>query len=224
MHNLLTNIHIKVNEKLYLKDPESSDLGKKILQGSVVLIHKIGFEHFTFQKLAKLVKTTEASIYRYFESKSKLLLYLTNWYWAWMEYRLIFETANIPSPKKRLEICIQILTEEKPELKSELFDFCKLHQLVMIESSKSFLLKEVDQINKEGAYLNLKKVVSFFSDIIKELNPSYKYPQMLVSTIIEGIHQQRFFADHLPRLTNSIKGEDSIAKFYKDLLFKTIEK
>jgi AcrR family transcriptional regulator len=224
MYNILTNIHIKVNEKLYLKDPESSELGKKILHHGVSMIHKLGFEHFTFQKLAKQIKTTEASIYRYFESKAKLLLYLTNWYWAWMEYRLTFETANIMSAKKRLEISIQILTEEKQELKSDLFDFSKLHQLVMIESSKSFLLKEVDQINKEGAYLNLKKVVAFLSGMIKELNPHYKYPQMLVSTIIEGIHQQRFFADHLPRLTNSIKGEDSIAKFYKELLFKSIEK
>lgn len=224
MYNLLANIHIKVNEKLYLKDPESSELGKKILHGSVVLIHKLGFEHFTFQKLAKQIKTTEASIYRYFESKAKLLLYLTNWYWAWMEYRLIFETANIASAKKRLDICIHILTEEKQELKSDLFDFTKLHQLVMIESSKSFLLKEVDQINKEGAYINMKKVVAFLSEIIKEINPTYKYPQMLVSTIIEGVHQQRFFAVHLPRLTNSIKGEDSIARFYKDLLFKAIDK
>lgn len=224
MNGLLTNIQFKVNSNLYLKDPESSELGKKIVQGSVVMIYKLGFEHFTFQKLAKQIKTTEASIYRYFESKSKLLLYLTNWYWAWMEYRLTFETANIPSPKKRMEICLQILLEYKPETKMELFDFGKLHQIVLNESSKSFLLKEVDQINKEGAYLNLKKVVAFLSSIIKELNPQFKYPQMLISTIIEGVHQQRFFAEHLPRLTNSIKGEDSIAKFYKDLLFKTIEK
>ena len=33
---------------------------------------------------------------------------------------------------------------------------------------------------------------------------------MLVSTIIEGTHHQRFFAEHLPRLTNVVEGEDSV--------------
>jgi hypothetical protein len=42
--------------------------------------------------------------------------------------------------------------------------------------------------------------------------------------MIEGSNQQRFFAEHLPRLTNSRKEEDLVEDFYMDLVFKTIKK
>lgn len=41
---------IKVNEKLYLRNPAESELGRKIVHHSVELIHTIGFESFTFKK------------------------------------------------------------------------------------------------------------------------------------------------------------------------------
>jgi AcrR family transcriptional regulator len=81
MKILLPDVSIKVNENVYLKNPENSDLGRKILSSSIDLIDDIGFEKFTFGKLAKLIKTSEASIYRYFDSKHKLLLYFASWYW-----------------------------------------------------------------------------------------------------------------------------------------------
>jgi len=60
------------------------------------------------------------------------------------------------------------------------------------------------------------------SDIILEINPTYKYPHMLISTIIEGAHHQRFFAQHLPRLTDAVNGEDAIIEFSKEATFKAI--
>ena len=54
------NLTIKLNEKLYLRNPEESELGKKILHHSIVLIEQIGFEAFTFKKLALEIGTTEA--------------------------------------------------------------------------------------------------------------------------------------------------------------------
>jgi hypothetical protein len=42
--------------------------------------------------------------------------------------------------------------------------------------------------------------------------------------MIEGSNQQRFFAEHLPRLTNSRKEADLVEDFYMDLVFKTIKK
>ena len=44
MDRLLQGVQIKVNEKLYLKDPESSGLGKKIVEYSIQMINEIGFE------------------------------------------------------------------------------------------------------------------------------------------------------------------------------------
>ena len=46
--------------------------------------------------------------------------------------------------------------------------------------------------------------------VIKEINPDYKFPNMLLSTIIEGAHLQVFFAEHLPSLTNVQKNKDYI--------------
>ena len=115
MDLLLSRLSIQVCDSVFIKDPESSDLGKKIIVGSIDMLDTMGFDHFTFRKLAKEIGSTEASIYRYFESKHKLLLYLTSWYWSWMEYRLMFGIANVPSAIKKLKIAIRIVTEEVVE-------------------------------------------------------------------------------------------------------------
>ncbi|UPT67071.1 MAG: TetR/AcrR family transcriptional regulator [Sphingobacteriales bacterium JAD_PAG50586_3] len=75
-------LRIRMNEKIYLRNPEESVLGKNIVRNGLLLINKLGFEEFTFKKLAKEINTTEASIYRYFENKHRLLLYIINWYWS----------------------------------------------------------------------------------------------------------------------------------------------
>ena len=75
-------LQIKMNEKLFLRDPEQSELGKKIILHSIQLIHLNGFEAYTFKKLAESIGTTEAGIYRYFENKHRLLIYLSVWYWS----------------------------------------------------------------------------------------------------------------------------------------------
>ena len=72
MENLITNIKIQVNPKTYVKDPETSTLGKRIIQNSILLIDEIGFEEFTFKKLGEKIGSNESSIYRYFENKHKL--------------------------------------------------------------------------------------------------------------------------------------------------------
>lgn len=75
----------------------------------------------------------------------------------------------------------------------------------MIESSKSYLTKNVDRENKEGAFMSYKQFVARISSIILEINPRFKYPNMLVTTIIEGAHHQQFFGEHLPVLLTGRK-------------------
>lgn len=223
MHRLLSNISIQVHEKIYLKHPESSELGQKIISSSIDMIEEMGFECFTFRKLAKEISSTEASIYRYFENKHKLLLYLSSWYWAWMEYQLVFGLANIESPKERLLKAITLLTQGVKEDNSFThINEIKLHKIVISESSKAYLTKEVDEENKDGMFSGYKRLVLRVSDIILEIDPTYKYPHMMVSTVIEGAHHQRFFAEHLPKLTDTVSGEDAIVEFYKDMVFKNL--
>jgi hypothetical protein len=87
MDAILPNISITINEKLYVKNPETY-LGKKNNRKQYS-IDEIGFENFTFKKIGRSNRSNESSIYRYFESKHKLLLYLSSWYWGWMEYKLV---------------------------------------------------------------------------------------------------------------------------------------
>ncbi len=223
MKDLLAKVRVTVNDNIYLKDPESSKLGIKIVSGGVDMIDEFGFDSFTFRKLAANISSTEASIYRYFENKHKLLLYLTGWYWAWIEYKMAFALLNVASPVERLERAIALLTEAPhPDVNYEHINTEKLSRIVIVEATKAYLTKDVDQENKEGVFGDYKDLVGKVADIISELNPDYKYPHMLVSTVIEGAHQQRFFADHLPRLTDIVAGEDATCVFYKDLVFKAI--
>jgi len=224
MKQLLSHVSIHVNEKVYLKNPESSELGFRILEGSIDLIHDMGFERFTFRKLAKEINSTEATIYRYFESKHKLLLYLISWYWGWLEYRLVFGLANIVSPEEKLERAIVILTDQVVEDGSfSHINEVKLNKIMIRESYKGYLTKEVDSENQEGIFAIYKQLVKRVSDIILEIKPDYEYSHMLVSTMMEGAHLQRYFAEHLPRLTDVIVGEDSTVTFYKELVFKAIK-
>ena len=123
MQGLQSKIGIKINTKVFKKDPLSSDLGGDILRNSVELIEELGFEDFTFRKLAARIGSTEASVYRYFENKHNLLAYLTMWYWSWMEYRIFVTTLNIDDPKVQLERAIKCLTDEvKEDLEIYQFD------------------------------------------------------------------------------------------------------
>jgi AcrR family transcriptional regulator len=216
---LQSKIALKINAKVFKKDPLSSDLGGKVLRQSVEFIEEIGFEDFTFRKLAQRICSTEASIYRYFENKHNLLAYLTMWYWSWMEYRIYIKTLNIVDPQVRLGRAIKCLTEEiREDLEFQQIDEVKLHRVVIMESSKVYMSKKVDQNNELGFFMVYKDVVQRVADIILEINSTFKYPHMLVSTVIEGAHHQRFFADHLPRLTDVVEGEDAVTSFYLQLV------
>ncbi len=224
MKEMLSKISIQVNDKIYLKNPDTSELGRKLVAGSIELIDELGFEGFTFKKLAKSIDSTEASVYRYFENKHKLLIYLTAWYWGWMEYKLVFGLANISSAEERLEKSINLIAQEVKEDRTfSHINEVKLSHIILAESSKAFLTKAVDEENKEGFFAGYKALVERMSQIILEINPAYKYSHMLISTLIEGVHHQRYFKEHLPALTDIVSGEDAIKVFYTDMLFRAIK-
>ncbi|MBU2019712.1 MAG: TetR/AcrR family transcriptional regulator [Bacteroidetes bacterium] len=221
---MLENITLQINEHVYLKDPVTSELGISIVGKSIDLLYELGFEDFTFKKLAVAVGSTEASIYRYFENKHKLLSYLTMWYWAWLEYRIAMGVINIESPTIRLKKCIQILTErvEEDGVFSQINEV-KLNHIVIHESSKVYLNKQVDEDNQCGFFSSYKNIVKRVSDVVLEINKDFQYPHMLISTVIEGANHQRFFAKHLPRLTDVVEGKDTVVSFFQELVEKTIK-
>ncbi len=223
MENL--QIQINISSETYLKDPFASNLGRSIVSNSIELIDELGFESFTFKKLGNRIGSPESSIYRYFESKHMLLIYLTYWYWSIIEYRLVFAITNINSPKVKLKRVLKVLIESNDE--NGLFPHINetlLSRLVINEGVKTYHIKNVDVENKKGFFKIYKRVVHRVSQIVLEINPDFEYPHMIISTLIEGAHQQKYFAEHLPTLTEAKRGHDHILKFYSQLVFKTIEK
>ena len=95
MDILLSKLRLKINQDIFLKDPETTELGNHILESGLEMIDQLGLESFTFKKLAVQLQTAESSIYRYFENKHKLLIYFTNYYWALLEYFVVFKTNNL---------------------------------------------------------------------------------------------------------------------------------
>lgn len=223
MKDLLSNLKISINEGLFLKNPESSELGKKIIERSIIMIHKDGFEKFTFKKLGENIGSNESSVYRYFENKHKLLLYLTSWYWGWVEYKLVFATNSIPDTHEKLVKAIEIVT--MPAQEDNLFSHINkvlLSSIVISEHSKSYLTKEVDKDNKEGYFLIYKRLVNRLSDMVLEINPGYEHAKSLMSTVIEGALHQHFLKDHFKSITNC-SDEYSPTGFFTNVVFATIK-
>ena len=220
-------LQIKMNEALFLRNPESSALGKNILKHSVHLIYKMGFETFTFKKLAEDIGTTEAGIYRYFENKHKLLVYLTAWYWGWLEFQISFHTNNIKDPVVKLKRVIKLLaTAVEDDEQTSYINESLLHQIIIAEGSKAYLTKQVGEDNKQQFFKPYKDLCAVIGNIILECSPKYKYPKSLASTIIEMAHFQNFFMNNLPSLTDfgKTKEESEIIAFLNDLVFTSLKK
>lgn len=221
------HVKIKMNEALFLRDPENSELGKNILKHSIQLISKSGFESFTFKKLAEDIGTTEAGIYRYFENKHKLLVYLTAWYWGWLEFQISFHTNNIDDPTVKLKRVITLLaTAVEDDEQTNYINESLLHQIIIAEGSKAFLTKQVEEDNNQHFFKPYKDLCAGVGNIISECNPAYKYPRSLATTIVEMAHFQNFFMNNLPSLTDfgNTKEESEIISFLNDLVFASLNK
>lgn len=223
MESLLSNLKISVPDKIFIKDPESSVLGKRIIEHSILLIDEIGFDSFTFKKLGSKIGSNESSIYRYFESKHKLLMYLTSWYWAWIEYQLVFATHNISNPNEKLEKAIEIATRSVEENSTFAHvNEVKLNKIIINEYSKSYLTKVVDAENKDGYFLVYKRLIKRLKAMINEVNAQYSFASSLASTIIEGALHQHFLKEHFPSITDCNE-KVTPTEFYKNLVTNAIK-
>jgi AcrR family transcriptional regulator len=201
-----------------VKNPETSPLGKKIIEHSILMIDQIGFESFTFKKLGECIGSNESSIYRYFESKHKLMLYLSSWYWSWIEYRLVFATNNLLVPLEKLKKAITIVTEKiEDDSFTAHINEAVLNKIIISEFTKTILTKEVDEENKEGVFLVYKSVINRITDMIVAVNPDYKFAKSLASSIVEGALHQHFLKNHLKTITNCNE-TISPTDFYIDLV------
>ena len=208
------NIRVEVNSSLYIKNPISSKLGELIIKEGLFLLEDIGYESFTFKKLASFIQTTESTLYRYFENKHQFFMYLFNYYWTWMEVNFVLAITNIDDPKEQLKRIIGVLVSQSPQKNGTLhLDEILLKQMITNESSKTFLNKKVDEENKAGYYLTFKRNVCLISEILLKINANYLYPNALAATLVEASFHQRYFGLHLPRLTNELHITSNLEDF-----------
>jgi len=220
-------IRISLNEGLYLRDPQKTSLGQQIIKHSILLIDEIGMEAFNFKRLAKRMSSTEASVYRYFENKHMLLLYLVSWYWEWVGFLMDINTMNVDDPERKLKIILHTLVASHKENPSiEYVNESVLHRIIVAEGSKAYHIKEIDKENKEGFFLNYKKLVTKISSIITAINPKFPYPNALATNLFEMTNNHIYFAQHLPKLTDVKIKDDSfkeIEKMLEYIVFKLIK-
>ena len=180
-------LQIKMNSTLYLRDPEQSELGKNIIKYSIQLIEKTGFEAFTFKQLAEAIGTTEAGVYRYFENKHKLLVYIISWYWGWLEFQIGYQTKNIKDPNVKLKNVIKILASTvEDDIMTSHVDESLLYNILVAEGSKSYLTKHVQDDNKQQYFKPYKDLCNTVGNIILECNPKYKYPHSLLPPLLKS--------------------------------------
>jgi AcrR family transcriptional regulator len=215
---MAVSLQIDLNEKLYIRDPQKTQLGRRIIQYGIILFDELGFEDFTFRKLADRIGSTEASVYRYFENKHLLLVYLVSWYWEWMRFQVEMNTLNIDDPKRSLEIAIQtIVATARRNASIEFVDEDILHRIVVAEATKAYHTKAVDEDNRNGFFLSYKALSKRIATIISEVRPDFPYPHALASNLLEMANNHMYFALHLPSLTE-VKAKENIAEQVVELL------
>jgi AcrR family transcriptional regulator len=223
---MIQNIQIQLNEHLYLKDPMQSELGKAMLNKSVELIYEIGFEEFTFKKLSVTIPTTEATIYRYFENKHRLLQYLTNWYWSAMTIEYKYLTNNIKLPEDSINTGIALMinpTKFMPQ--HPMLSIEKLFGIIINESTKSYLTHTIDEDNILKLFKPYKDFCNLLASAFLAYAPKFPFAHSLASTCVESILHQSYFMKHLPSLSDckSLSGAKGLQTFIQQLIFNTLD-
>jgi hypothetical protein len=118
---------------------------------------------------------------------------------------------NVTDPKTKLDVILDLLTQDLPKNEGQ-FEYNKfmLNQIVINESSKVYLIKDVEAFNKDDVFRPYKELCKKVAEILLECNPNYQYSKSMSSTLIETAHHQHFFATHLPSLTDVADNQSKI--------------
>jgi AcrR family transcriptional regulator len=177
-------------------------LGKKMIKHSIDILSETGYHCFNFRNLAKDMQSTEASVYRYFENKHMLLVYLCSWYWDYLNYLIEIDTRNVTDPELRLRNAIKtIVNGPSAPNPSDFIDQSKLHAIIVEHFFKAMFNKTTTVEEKENLFANYRNLNANLTAIVKECNPEFKYPCAMASTIIKMSIDHSYYADQICSLT-----------------------
>lgn len=224
--SMTTTLSIHVPTELYLRNPEETELGRKIVSHSIPLLLELGFDKFTFKKLGERIGSPEASIYRYFSSKHQLLHYLNAWYWNWLRYLLKTRTANVTDPKRRLKMAISVLLDaSKMDLSIPHIDEAKLHKVIVREGTKAELDDDSRRALAAATQDGHAAFCEEFAELIRAYKRGYRAPKALVAMMIAAAHELVHIGENFPRRLE-IKGSgakhDEFLTFLEDTLFRVL--
>ena len=126
-----------------------------------------------------------------------------------------------------MRVCLLKLSEEKAFDPTVAYvDERALERIVSAEFEKTFLTKQVDADNKEGLFLPYKSLCKKIASVIKEVSPTYEFPNSLASTVLLTMKHQLYYAQHLPSLSDiKYDPKKQYKKLYtllENIVFKTI--
>ncbi|MGV9013679.1 MAG: TetR/AcrR family transcriptional regulator [Flavobacteriales bacterium] len=212
----MAHYHLVPEPSLHLRDPAASAIGGRILSEGLALMNDIGLEAFTFKKLTEHAGCTEATIYKYFPNKQRLLQYYFQLYWMWLDTHCQQEGRSLADPWARVQGDIRALCGlwSKDAMAAQL-DPVDLRALVLVEGSKSFLHRNVDEDNKLKLFKPYKDLCAHIASELKACDHKCKFPRSFATTLIEMAHSLEFAMVHLPALTELRPGGDrkKLAKF-----------
>ena len=222
---MAASISFVIDSSLYLRYPEETSLGKKMVSESIIMMDEDGYDAFTFKKLAARIDSTEASIYRYFRNKHQLLCYLVSWYWTWLEYFIQYRTTNINDSKRKLEMAIAALLESDiddpniPHINEGI-----LHRLVVAESARVYMPRPTEITDYNGILRGYNLMCSRLIEFIKGIDPKYKYTRELVDTLLSISHNRLFSMYQSSDRRAKRKDARSLEVFLNHLVFTSLAK
>lgn len=195
-------VHLRPDDALFLKDPESSELGRSMLSEGLVLMNTLGLESFTFRKLAARMGSTEVSLYKYFPNKQRLLQYYYQLYWLWLRQLCGRHAEMARDPREALTAAMEAICGVWPkELPPLQLDPWELRRLVIDEGMKSYMHKHVDEDNAHRLFAPYKSLSAFLAELLVACRKDVPLPRSFATTMIEMAHSLPFAMDHLPSLT-----------------------
>lgn len=213
METLLHYINLDIPHTLFNKNPRTSETGKKILRVSAQLIAQQGIDVFTFRKLSASTGISEATIYRYFDSKNQLLLFFLNKYWGWQDYRITTKISNLKEYDEIVRIILEVLTTPMiPNLDDHVYEK-NIVKIAINESVKVHLNMDLAGGIEKGNFIFYTRLLEKISAVVKSHCPEYPYPNSLVATVLDTITQQLFYEMHFPSLMETDFDPKKISNF-----------
>ena len=101
------------------------------------------------------------------------MVYLTAWYWCWLEFQISFHNNNLKDPAVKLKKVIKLLaTAVEDDEQTSYINESLLHQIIIAEGSKAYLTKQVGEDNKQHFFKPYKDLCAVIGNIISECSPN----------------------------------------------------